>query len=315
MDRTQLIDDIRAFNRFYTNRLGVLAGDYLGRPYTLTEARILYEIGARERTTASAINADLGLDPGYLSRVLAKFNRSGLTAVEADPDDRRSRLITLTAKGREEFGEFVDLSRQQVATDIADLGPEESRELASSLAATQQLLNGSGHVTPEPVRLRGPRPGDYGWIIQSQAEAYSRDYGWNDAFETLITGVVAEFLKTFNPERECTWIAELGSRRVGSVMLADGGDGVAKLRLLYLDPAARGRGLGKALVAEAITFARGVGYRQLSLWTNDILVAARHIYVEAGFRLVEESPHTMFGPELNGQTWVLDLQADRSGSS
>lgn len=213
------------------------------------------------------------------------------------------------------FADLVDLSRQQVAADISGLGENEGRLLADSLVTVRRLLDVADQTGQEPTRLRGPRAGDYGWIIQSQAEAYTRDYGWNDAFEAVVAGVVADYLKNYDPARERTWIAELGDRRVGSVVLADGGNGVAKLRLLYVDPVARGRGLGKAMVEEVIAFARTCDYRRISLWTNDILTAALHIYIESGFQRVEETTHTMFGPEMKGQTWVLDLQSDRSAGA
>lgn len=305
MDTTALIDRIREFNRFYTNRVGVLARNYLGSPFTVTEARILYETGAAGSLNAAALTRDLGLDPAYLSRLVKKFRAAGLIDAAPDPADKRSQILSLTGKGAAEYRALVDGARTQANADLAGLDEAGRDRLAAALATVTEAFAG-GRPRGEPV-IRPHRMGDIGWVIQAQAEGYAREYGWNDKFEALVADVAGKFLANFNPERERCWIAEIDGERVGSVFLADGGNGVAKLRMLYLSPAARGLGLGKKLVDEVIGFARATGYGKLTLWTNDCLDAARHIYIKAGFRLVGEETHAMFGPPCTGQTWDLDL--------
>jgi DNA-binding MarR family transcriptional regulator/GNAT superfamily N-acetyltransferase len=300
-----LLDSIRDFNRFYTHQLGILGRDYLGAGYTLAEARILHDIGAAPGVAASVLTRTLSLDPAYLSRILKAFRASGLVAAEQDPNDKRSQTLRLTPKGEAERARLADLSRQQIALALEKLPADGRQPLADAIAVVRDSFGG---IEPSaPVKFRDHRPGDMGWVIAAQAEFYTQTFGWNDQFEALVAEVAGRFLKNFNSKREKAWIAERGGRRLGSIFIMDGGADVAKLRLLYLDPAARGLGLGKALVAEAIGFSRRSGYRTLSLWTNDNLAAALALYQKAGFRLVSEERHTMFGPELNGQTWVLDL--------
>ena len=305
MTDTATLDAIRGFNRFYTNKLGLLAKGYLDTDYTLTEARILYEIGACKQLSATELNRDLRLDPAYLSRILKKFRDAGLIQSEPDPADRRSQILTVTAKGQTEFETLGELSRRQTATDLEGLDDARRQSLIGAMNTIRTVLDPS--VPSGQAIIRPHRIGDIGWVIEAQAKAYAAEYGWNDKFEGLIAEVAGKFLTNSSPERERCWIAERDGQRVGSIFVADGGDGVAKLRLLYLAPEARGLGLGRMLVEECIRFSRTVGYRQLSLWTNDILTAARHIYMRAGFRLVSEEKHAMFGPECKGQTWVLDL--------
>lgn len=300
-----LIDGIRAFNRFYTDRIGVLDRGYLKADHTLTEARVIYEIGARSKTSASDLVRDLHLDPAYLSRILKSFRARDLVAVEKDPVDRRSQILQLTAAGRAEFDQLSELSRAQIRTMLSRLTGAEREALAAAMDSIPSLLG--DRADSRPAVLRPHRPGDLGWIIQSQSEFYTREFGWNQGFEALVSRVAAEFLDRFDPTMEQCWIAERSGLRLGSVMIVNAGDGVAKLRLLYVDAAARGLGLGRLLVEQSLAFARQTGYRKVSLWTNDILLAARHIYLSLGFRLVAEEPHTMFGPELTGQTWELDL--------
>ena len=299
------IEAMRAFNRFYTDRIGVLDRAYLKGDYTLTEARVVYEVGARGKVAAIDLVRDLHLDPAYLSRILRKFRERGLIEVEPDPSDRRSQRLALTAAGRTEFEALGELSRDQLRDMVAALGPAERASLVEAMATITRLISpSSANATP---LLRPHRPGDLGWIIQSQTEFYANVLGWTGNFEALVSDVAARFLENFDARRDHCWIAERHGVRIGSVLVMDGGDGVAKLRLLYVDEAARGLGLGRLLVEQCIRFARNAGYRQLTLWTNDVLDAARHIYVSAGFRLVAEERHRMFGPELNGQTWTLDL--------
>ncbi|MGK9054135.1 helix-turn-helix domain-containing GNAT family N-acetyltransferase [Neorhizobium sp. CSC1952] len=307
MTAPETIETIRAFNRFYTNKIGVLARDYLATPYTLTEGRILYEMGARERVSATELNRDLGLDPAYLSRILKKFREAGFIESEPDPSDKRSQILNITDKGREIYETLGERSRQQIADDLRNVDETGQARLIGAMQAIRATLDPSTATPPAPVIMRPYRIGDMGWLIEAQATAYAREYGLNEKFEALVAEIAGKFIANFNPERERCWIAERDGRRVGSVLVADGGGDTAKLRLLYLDPSVRGLGLGRALVEQCIKFSTLAGYRKLSLWTNDILTAAIHIYEKTGFKLVSEERHAMFGPECNGQTWELDL--------
>ena len=300
------IDAVRNFNRFYTSFLGILNKAYLDSPYALTDVRVLFEIGSRGGVAASTLTRDLHLDPAYLSRILKRFREDGLIETKPDPDDLRSQIITVTDKGQGQFHEFVRRSRAEIAGHFDALAVGEPERVVDAMRTIQTALSSSANAMPAAI-IRAHRPGDIGWIVQSQARFYCEEFGWDLRFEGLIAEVAGQFLSNFNPQKDKCWIVERGGLNVGSAMIADGGDGVAKLRLLYVDKTARGLGLGKLLVGECILFARNTGYRQLSLWTNDILDTARGIYVQAGFRLVSEEKHRMFGPELNGQTWVLDL--------
>jgi DNA-binding MarR family transcriptional regulator/GNAT superfamily N-acetyltransferase len=300
-----LIEAARDFNRFYTNFLGVLNRGYLDTPFTLTDARVLFEIGSHDGISAVALARDLQLDPAYLSRILKRFRSEDLIETRPDPDDRRSQFALVTDKGREQFQELGRRSNTQIAERFKDLAVGEPKSVVSAMQTIRALLDPA--APPPPTIIRAHRSGDIGWIVESQAKAYSREYGWDMRFEGLIAEVAGRFLTNFDPAMEYCWIAERGGINIGSALITNGGDGIAKLRLLYIDKSARGLGLGKTLVDECIRFSRAKGYRQLSLWTNDILHAARGIYLKAGFRLVAEEKHRMFGPELNGQTWVLDL--------
>ena len=305
MSDSGLIDAARDFNRFYTNFLGVLNRAYLDTDFTLTDARVLFEIGSRKGVTAVALARDLQLDPAYLSRILKRFRSNGLIETMADPDDLRSQIISVTTKGHIQFEELGRRSNTQIAERFANLVDGEPQSVVAAMSAIRGLLD--PEAARPPLIIRAHRPGDIGWIVQSQGKAYAGEYGWDMRFEGLVAEVAGKFLANFDPSKEYCWIAERGGINVGSILVTNGGDGVAKLRLLYVDKAARGLGLGKMLVGECIRFARAKRYRQLSLWTNDILHAARGIYLKAGFRLVSEERHRMFGPEENGQTWVLDL--------
>ena len=310
----QTIDAVRAFSRFYTARLGVVGTSYLGTHYTLTDARIIFELNAREQTRAVELVRDLGIDPAYLSRIITRFRKDGLLTAVTDPDDARNRILTLTAEGKAEAARLADLSRREIGTMIADLSAGEAEALEQALHTVERHLSGQNR-RPEDLTLRSHRPGDMGWIVQSQSAFYTREYGWNSNFEALVAEVTAQFLKTFNPLRERAWIAMYDGARVGSVMVTDGGDDTAKLRLLYVDEAARGLGLGTRLVDTCIAFATDAGYRKLSLWTNHPLTAARAIYARKGFAMIAQTEHTMFGPPLTGETWELNLSGSiRSGS-
>ncbi|NKJ07860.1 helix-turn-helix domain-containing GNAT family N-acetyltransferase [Rhizobium sp. SG741] len=300
------IDAVRDFNRFYTNFLGVLNRAYLDSPYTLTDARVLFEVGSRGGVAASTLTRELHLDPAYLSRIVKRFREDGLIETEPDPSDARSQIMNVTDKGQAQFEEFVRRSRTQIAGYFDRLAIGEPERIVEAMRTIQDTL-GTDQAAAPPAIIRAPRPGDIGWIVHSQARFYTEEFGWDHRFEALVADVAGKFLSNFNPAKDRCWIAERSGLNVGSAMVADGGNGVAKLRLLYVDKAARGLGLGKLLVDECIRFSRDAGYDKLSLWTNDILDIARGIYVKAGFRLVAEERHRMFGPELNGQTWELDL--------
>ncbi|TCU10468.1 bifunctional helix-turn-helix transcriptional regulator/GNAT family N-acetyltransferase [Rhizobium sullae] len=300
-----LIDAARDFNRFYTNFLGVLNKAYLDTPFTLTDARVLFEIGSHDGISAVTLVRDLHLDPAYLSRILKRFRSEGLIETKADPADLRSQTISVTGKGYEQFRELGHRANAQIAERFEALALGERQSVVSAMHTIRSLLD--PNIKPNPPIIRAHRPGDIGWIVQSQGKAYAEEYGWDMRFEGLVAEVAGKFLANFDPAMEYCWIAEHNGINIGSILVTNGGDGIAKLRLLYVDKAARGLGLGRMLVDECIRFAKAKGYRQISLWTNDVLHAARGIYVKAGFRLVSEERHCMFGPEETGQIWVLDL--------
>lgn len=300
-----LIESAREFNRFYTNFLGLLNKAYLDTPFTLTDARVLFEIGVHDGVNAGALARDLQLDPAYLSRILKRFREEDLIEATPDPADQRSQILTVTDRGRAQFEEFGRRSNAQIAARFETLADGEPEAAVAAMRTIRAILD--PQVRPAAAIIRSHRAGDIGWIVQSQGRFYAEEYGWDLRFEGLVADVAGKFLANFDPAMEYCWIAERGGINLGSVLITNGGDGIAKLRLLYVDKAARGLGLGKQLVDECIAFSRRKGYRQISLWTNDFLHTARAIYQKAGFRLVSEERHRMFGPEANGQTWVLDL--------
>jgi DNA-binding MarR family transcriptional regulator/GNAT superfamily N-acetyltransferase len=300
------ISAVRAFNRFYTRKLGVLDQQLLKSPFSLSEARVLYEIATLENPAAKEIGIELGLDPGYLSRIIQNFDDSGLITRTQLPSDRRQHQLGLTAKGRQAFAKLNRSSHDEVAALLAALPDGGSERLIGAMAVIESLLGASGYSLP-PAILRDPRPGDMGWVVQSHGSLYAREYGFDSSFESLVAEIVAKFIASFDASRERCWIAELDGAQVGSVFLVRHTDDVAKLRLLLVDPAGRGRGLGQRLVAECLSFARQCGYRKITLWTQSILVAARKIYQDAGFALVGSEPHRSFGQSLIGETWEREL--------
>jgi len=305
---------VRAFNRFYTRKLGVLDQQLLKSPFSLSEARVLYELAYREDLSAKEIGAELGLDAGYLSRIVQNFDENGLITREPLPADRRQYRLGLTAKGRQVFANLERSMQDDVGAMLAALPRGGSQKLVRAMAEIERLLGGSGAAPRSPI-LRGHRPGDMGWVVQSHGAFYASEYGFDSSFEALVAEIAAKFLTSFDASRERCWIAERDGKRVGSVVLADGGGETAKLRLLYLDPAARGLGLGRTLVEQSIKFSTLAGYKTLSLWTNDCLTAAIRIYETTGFKLVAEERHNLFGPQCNGQTWVLELCEAKLSSS
>ena len=278
----------------------------LKSPFSLSEARVLYELAHREDAAAKEIGIELGLDPGYLSRIIQKFDEDGLITRKPLPADRRQHRLGLTAKGRQAFARLERSSHDDVAAMLAALPPGERARLVGAMAAIERLLGEPG-VPPPPAILRDPRPGDMGWVVQSHGALYAREYGFDSSFEGLVAEIAAKFLTSFDASRERCWIAEIDGAQVGSVFLVRHSDDVAKLRLLLVDPAGRGQGLGRRLVGECIAFARACGYRKITLWTQSILVAARKIYQDAGFVLVATEPHRSFGQSLIGETWEREL--------
>ncbi|OBZ93933.1 MarR family transcriptional regulator [Pararhizobium polonicum] len=306
------IESIRAFNRFYTNRIGVLDRAFLDTPYTLTEARVIYELAAQGTTSASRLTEELSLDPAYLSRMLKSFTDAGLLETTRDPADGRGRLLQLTLRGRGIATDLAQRSRQRIVALLEPIAEKERRELAAAMASVKALLSGEKD-TRAPITIRTHRIGDMGTVIAGQAKAYTETYGWNGEYEALVAEICAAFIRNFDPVRERCWIAERDGAFLGSIFLVKGGKETAKLRLLHVEAAARGQGLGTRLVDECIAFARSAGYRRLELWTNDILVSARRIYIAAGFKLEKEEAHHSFGKDLTGQIWALDLTAMPSG--
>ena len=308
------IEQIRAFNRFYTNRIGVLDRAFMDTPYTLTEARVIYELAAQGTTSASRLTEELSLDPAYLSRLLKSFTDTGLLETTRDPADGRGRLLQLTLRGRGVATDLAQRSRQRIAALLEPMSEDGRRDLGAAMASVQTLL--SGGKSTAPITIRPHRIGDMGLVISSQAKAYTETYGWNGEYEALVAEICAAFIRNFDPAREHCWIAERDGTFLGSIFLVKGStEGTAKLRLLHVDSAARGEGLGSKLVNECITFAKSADYRRLELWTNDILVSARRIYVAAGFTLENEEAHHSFGMDLMGQIWALDLAALTSGNA
>jgi DNA-binding MarR family transcriptional regulator/GNAT superfamily N-acetyltransferase len=300
------IATVRRFNRFYTQRIGVLHEGLLASPFSLTEARLLYELAHRDELTAAQLARELALDPGYLSRVLGDFARRGLLERLPSPADGRQSLLALTEAGRAAFAPLDTRSRDETDALLDRLAPPARRRLIAAMDTIEQLL---GDVPParEPYLLRPHQPGDIGWVTHRHGVLYAEEYGWDDSFEALVAEIAAKFITDFDAARERCWIAERDGAIVGSVFLVRQSDEIAKLRLLLVEPTARGLGIGRRLVAECIRFARQTGYRKMTLWTNDILVAARHLYEAAGFVLVAEERHHSFGHDLVGQNWELTL--------
>jgi DNA-binding MarR family transcriptional regulator/GNAT superfamily N-acetyltransferase len=302
----QDIGEVRRFNRFYTRRIGVLRESLLDSPFSVTEARVLYEVNERGGVTAADLCRDLGIDAGYLSRILKRFERQGLISRTASERDGRQSHLALTAAGRDAFAPLDRRSRDEVAAMLSRLTGTERRQLMDAMQKLEGLL-GAGPGPSRSYRLRAHQPGDMGWIVHRHGALYAQEYGWNKQFEALVARIVAQFLETFDPRGEQCWVAEKDGGVVGSVFLVRQSHETAKLRLLYVEPSARGLGIGGHLVAECIEFAKAAGYRCITLWTNSILHAARHLYERAGFRLIAAEPHHSFGHDLVGETWELEL--------
>jgi DNA-binding MarR family transcriptional regulator/N-acetylglutamate synthase-like GNAT family acetyltransferase len=300
------IEAVRRFNRFFTRRIGVLREGLLHTPYSLTEARILFEIARGEEVSASGLSRELGLHPGYLSRILARLEQGGLVDKVRSETDGRRRILSLTSEGEEAYAMLDERSREEVAELLEELSAGDQRRLLEAMQTIEGILE-KGFRFSEPFVLRPPEPGDMGWVVHRHGVLYAQEYGWDERFEALVARLVADFINDYDPARERCWIAEMSGERVGCVFLVRASDTVAKLRLLLVEPEARGLGLGTRLVEECIRFARRSGCKTLTLWTNSVLDAARHIYEKQGFKLVEEEGHHSFGHDLVGQNWELTL--------
>lgn len=306
------IEKVRSFNRFYTRAIGTLEERLLRSEYSLAEARLLYELAHHEQPTASDLAKELGLDPGYLSRILRGFEAKKLIARKASGKDARQSLISLTKAGQKEFAELDRASSVQVEDQLAALSDDRQKELVSAMKTIQELLQEEPDTDKPaaPYVLRPHRPGDMGWVVNRQGLLYAREYGWDERFEALVARIVADFIDHYDPRRERCWIAERKGEPVGSVFLvknAEHPEEVAQLRLLFVEASARGFGIGRHLVHECTLFARSAGYRKIILWTNKGLDAARHLYEQEGYKLKKEEPHHSFGKDLIGQFWEREL--------
>jgi DNA-binding MarR family transcriptional regulator/GNAT superfamily N-acetyltransferase len=310
----QRIAAVRRFTRFYTQRIGVLNEGLLQSAFSLAQGRVLYELANRAQPTASELARDLGLDAGYLSRILTAFTKRGWMKRERSRSDARKSHLKLTPKGRKVFDSLDRRARDQISDLLAPLQPEQQQRLHGHLQGVQALL-GRTSRDAQDVILREHRPGDMGWIIQRHGALYASEYGWNEEFEALVAEICAAFIRKLDPSCERCWIAERNGTPVGCVMLVRHSRTIAKLRLLLVEPSERGTGLGRRLVTECIEYARRAGYQTMTLWTQSILTAARRLYEAAGFRLVKSEPHESFGAKLVSETWELSLSAGASASA
>lgn len=297
---------LRGFNRFYTRRLGVLNEGLLDSPFSLAEVRVMYELYANGPAMPSELAERLDMDRGYLSRLLARLEEQSLLKSQASEADRRSRNVSLTRKGRSTFAKLDAKSQSQAAELIAPMDARGRGRLMAALREMRRALGDAG-VTPGPIVLRGHRPGDIGLITQRHGELYAREYGWDERFEGLVAGILSRFIEQFDPARERCWIAERDGEFLGCIFLMHKGADTAQLRMLLVEPSARGLGLGRTLVEQCVGFARRCGYKKIVLWTNSRLDAARRLYVAHGFQLVREEPHEAFGDGSVGQYWELEF--------
>jgi DNA-binding MarR family transcriptional regulator/GNAT superfamily N-acetyltransferase len=301
---------VRRFNRFYTQRMGLLNSGLLESPFSLSEVRVLYEIAHRSRPTAKVIAGELQLDEGYLSRLLRGLRQRGLITTRAAPHDRRERWIALTSRGRNAFSVLDDRATREIGAMLEGLSAAAQQRLLSSISAIETVLNNTATSASAPrpvIALREPQPGDLGWVVQRHGELYATEYGWTVEFERLVAKIVGDFAAADPGSGNRCWIALVDGERAGSILLVPASPEVARLRLLLVEPWARGLGIGTRLVQECIQAARTGGYRTVTLWTNDVLVDARRLYERAGFHLVKSEPHQSFGQLLVGQNWELPL--------
>ena len=296
---------VRAFNRFYTARIGVLRDGLLRTPHSLTEARVLYELGQREVTEVADLRRELDIDAGFLSRLLARLQTNGLVARERSSEDARRQRVRLTDEGRAAFAELDRRSADEIGAVLGALSEDDQTRLVASMDAVRDVLTQAPPSTG--FVLRAPRPGDLGWIVQRHGALYAQQYGWDERFEALVARIVADYAEHHDPRRETAWIAEVDGEPAGCVLCTRREDDVAQLRLLLVEPRARGRGIGARLIEECLRFAQRAGYDRITLWTTDVLHEARRLYERAGFELVESAPHHSFGHDLVEQTWARAL--------
>ena len=299
---------VRRFTRFYTRRLDVLGEHLLESPFTLAESRVLFELAQQPDATASDLAVATGIDASYLSRLLRRLEKAEVLARIPLANDRRSATISLTPEGREQFADLNARSSRQVSAMLDGVANEDRGTLIGAMSAIERILSPRPGAANDAWLLRSHRPGDIGWVVSRHGALYASEYGWDSSFEALVAEIGASFLREFDPAREHCWIAERDGANLGSVFVVRESDAVAKLRLLIVEPSARGLGVGKRLVDECIRFATDKGYSTLTLWTNDVLHAARAIYQRAGFVLVEQEKHHSFGHDLVGQNWSLTLR-------
>ncbi|HEY7488937.1 MAG TPA: helix-turn-helix domain-containing GNAT family N-acetyltransferase [Streptosporangiaceae bacterium] len=300
-----VIARVRAFNRFYTNVIGVLNEHLVRSPYSLTEARVIFELAHRPATEVTTLRRELDLDAGYLSRLLARFDADGLITRERSATDARRQIIRLTDAGRAAYAVLGERTDDQVRALLAPLTEEDRRRLVAAMDTIEGVLAEAGR--PDAYVLRPLRPGDFGWVVHRHGVLYAEEYGWDATFEALVARIVADYIDKHDPRRENAWIAEVDGDPVGCVFCVQRDDTTAQLRLLLVEPSARGMGIGARLVDECLAFARRAGYRSMMLWTNDVLAAARRIYQRAGFQLAEQGGHHSFGHDLVEQVWHRDL--------
>lgn len=304
--RPDTVAAVRRFNRFYTRRIGLLNGALVGADFSLPEMRVLWELAHGADVTATALRRGLGMDGGQLSRMLRSLRERGLVKTVASRSDGRVRHLELTARGHKAFAPLEQRQDDEVSKVLAGIPADDHARLVGAMDSIETLLDAKPRE-PGAFVIREPRPGDYGWVVHRHGALYAQEYGWDASFEALVAEIVAKFIREYQPRREHCWIAESRGGIAGCVFLVERSARVAQLRLLLVEPSARGLGIGSALVSECIRFARAAGYRKMMLWTNDILHAARHIYQRAGFQLVEQEKHTSFGHRLVGQNWELPL--------
>jgi DNA-binding MarR family transcriptional regulator/GNAT superfamily N-acetyltransferase len=305
-DMDRRVDAVRHFNRFYTQQIGVLREGLLKSRFSLTEGRVLYELAHRVEPTATELCKDLGLDAGYLSRILRNFEKQGFIDRKTSEADGRQSHLSLTRRGRASFAPLNQRSHDEVAAMLGKLSVADRARLTAAMQTIEELLDAQ-RQPKEPYLLRPHQPGDMGWVIHRHAVLYAQEYRWNEQFEALVAGITADFIEKFDPRLDRCWIAERDGGIIGSAFLVKKSKGVAQLRLLLVEPNARGLGLGRRLVDECVRFARQAGYKKITLWTNSILHSARRIYLAAGFQLIAEEPHHSFGHDLTGQNWELKL--------
>ena len=296
----------RRFNRFYTKQIGLLTQGLLKTRFTLIQARVLYELAQQKQTTASALVDKLNIDPGYLSRILSTFEKEGLLRKHRSTSDSRQRILKLTNQGKKSFAELDERSRRVAEEMLLDLADEDRHRLLHAMQTIETILD-TKPKPPTPYLLRPHRPGDIGWVIHRHGVVYAQEYEFDETFEALVAEILVQFIRKHDPKRECLWIAEQEGERIGSVMIVDAGDQVAQLRLLLVEPKARGQTVGKRLIDECVNFSRRNRYRKIKLWTQSNLPQARHLYAKAGFERVSQSAQKSFGQDSIAEIWEMPL--------